>query len=256
MPIPLYVLSCDGAGLVISIQLNEIPLLEIAAYEPLRSTERITHWAVSGVNTLAIELRSLPANPGNPVDPPPPRFNLQITRTMRGGDPAAAQELYSFHWPGPALRPLPMREQSALNLTGLPTWSWASAPAGPIGPADRIEIANRVVQLVERLTARDADGAVALQAVLLDEQGIAANLPSGDMRRRYAEFLRQRMAPESWAVRPIRAADIDLRALGGGRLQRARRAGGGPAIETKSAEGAYTAEPMLAKVNGRWEIVR
>ena len=143
-----------------------------------------------------------------------------------------------------------------VDLDGVPDWSWIHAPAGSIGADDRTEIVAQVSQLADQLAKRDIDGAVASQAVLLDEQGVAADMAPMAMRQQYAEFLRERMAHPDWFVRPFEAKDVELRALAGGRLQMAQRAGGRPLIETRSAVGLYTAEPILTKFNGRWIIVR
>lgn len=257
----MLVLDVAAAGVNCEVDLNDIPIFAHRGFEPAQQTAKIDNWALPGGNELTLRIGRLPARgdmtaSGKPL--PAPKVTVVLRRTAPGADAATDRILASFSWPTGQAVPLSLSTvwKQSIDLGSRPLWRWARASATPVAsPADRSEIMAQLRQIVAALEARDRPRTIEAQRLSISENAESMGLPPAEVLDDYNEFLAERMSA-GWLVEPLAEAALEMRSAGGGRLIHVVAADGRPAISTDSEAGYFGIDPWMAKLDGKWTLVR
>lgn len=254
------ILDIEGRGLACLLSFNGVPLAQHALREPLARSFVVDGWVVDGPNALSLSLAALPPDPKAPP-PPEPRFSLRLRQTTDSATSAAtAERTLDYGWTaaGHPLTPTPGVAFSANPvLKPAAAWAWTRAlPMAAPSAEDRREILGQLAGLHDALQRQSVDEVLRYQQLSLAEQALATGADPGRMLDDYAAFLRERMGAPDWALRPVDWAQARSVPLANGRVHRITDARGAPPIFANAAGSSFAIDPCMAKLDGRWVIVR
>jgi hypothetical protein len=177
---------------------------------------------------------------------------------MPGEDPLEPVPITAFRW-NAAEQPLTAAMQRVFEaplVYSAPTdWSWTAAPGSEPNGSDRVEI-DQVVQRLRRvLLERQAEEAIKLQAVQLEEMAAAVGDDVAAYQAQYRTWLAGFFADETYSVAPYATDNLVLEVMAGGRIVRATQRGG-VAVRARTTDRAMAIDPYLSKIGGVWTIVR
>ena len=253
MATPYLILDLESAGLDADVTLNGVPIVEERSAQPVRRALKINGWIIDGDNLLEVRLKRQAQGT--------PRFGLTLRRANPGPSTSGDETLLEYTW-SVATQPLSTGEFETvltrhLSLTAPKSWSWVRAPALPqLGEEDRRSIISVLRDVERALAARNPEAVVTLQTLSLTEQAEAVGEDPAMILARYSEFLQQRMSQPTWSVVPFATDALVFVPLAGGRLFHIRTTDGRPPVSTTTADSRFQIDPYVAKLDGRWTIVR
>lgn len=269
MAVAKWILDVDGARLCFQVMFNGILLAQDVARERLSRAFRLNGWALQGDNQVQVMLAALPPVSASPPAagsspsavlraPAPPLFRLRLRELVAG---AAERVLAQYEW-DVATMPLPISGSSpafaqTVTLSPLAAWAWTRAEAVPrLSDNDVAEIGQLLTTLRTALLERNATELLRLQGPALAEQAMSVGDDARVIQQGYAQFLSDRMGAADWSVRRLNLDGLSMQPMAGGRLVHVTDSAGLPPVAADCGESTFAIDPWLAKLAGRWVIVR
>lgn len=249
-PAPLLVLDIDAAQVTAHVEFNGVVFEDGPIPERVHRAIRLNGWTTSGPNRLIARV-SAPTPGGSP------RFNLKLREIDAGGQ---ANVLADVAWPT-ADQPVTVGAVSVIDrafaLPGFGDWSWVRAtPIPRLGPAELSDVAGLLLSLRQALADREPGKVIELQAIQIREQSLSVGGDPGAAEGRYRILLEQRMSAAEWRVDPVDRGGLRASTMAGGRLHHITDARGDPPVVAHGDGSILAIDPYVAKLAGRWSIVR
>jgi hypothetical protein len=188
-------------------------------------------------------------------------LDLKIVRADGEGKAAKETKLASFRWePGKTeMHPQAPTKVWCGEFTvdkAFGRWSWQDAPNTKPTAADQKEIVSLVERLHKALADKNADAAVDLMRVKIEEMGRAFGLSLEEMTTAQKENLHAAFSSKSWAVAPLVAEGMQLVPVADGRVYVVTDAPGKPPIKATVDKQPILFPISVTRAGGAWVIVR
>jgi hypothetical protein len=283
----LHILEVRTRGLLVEARLNDIPVFTESAGRSRLFQAKCEPYLVTGENELRVRLRlsgssavDEEAREGGVVNAPHCRVRLvrldpKATIEEAGaGDtaadpvPAAAtaltappHDLVIYAWDSARDLLLPGRIFDAgpwffAAESPAGSWSWEAAPTYQPAGEDPAEIRMLIGELWRAVAFRNADAVVHLTRVKTRELAIALGVNAGELETDQARYLVSLFTSPDWAAVPLEQDALRLEPAARGRLVEVRTVEGEAPIRGGDGARVFILRPMVAKIEGRWRIVR
>jgi hypothetical protein len=272
-----HILEVRTRGLLVEVRLNDIPIFTENVGRGRLFQVKCAPYLVNGENELRAWLRLPGAAPGGdaaPAERPAggPHYRARIVRIDPEAGPAAdspvnaepdppAHHLADYAW-DPANEPLvPGRVfevEPRFFFAEAPGggWSWETAPVFQPAGEDPAEIRVVVEKLWRAVAFRDADAVVHLTREKTRELAVALGVNAGELESDQASYLVSLFTSPNWMVAPLEQDGLILVPAARGRLVEVRTVDGEAPIRGGDGSRAFVLRPMVARIDGRWRIVR
>ncbi len=212
-----------------------------------------------GVSSSAGEGEISEARPGEPSGAP-----AEATTSRSGiasGAPAPARELTGFVWdPGrDPLVPGRVFETGPLFFAAecpAGRWAWEQAPLFRPAGEDPAEIRVLVEKLWKAVWFRDVEAVVHLTREKTRDLARALGVNAGELEADQAQYLTSLFTAPGWDVAPWEPEAILLEPAARRRLVDVRTVDGEAPIRGSDGRRSFIIRPMVAKIEGRWRVVR
>ena len=135
-------------------------------------------------------------------------------------------------------------------------WSWEQAsPYAPSGE-DPAEIRVLIEKLWRAVSFLDVDAVVHLTREKTRELAVALGVNAAELELDQANYLSSLFTSLNWMVAPLEQEAIVLEPAARGRLVDVRTVDGEAPIRGGDGKRFFIIRPMVAKVEGRWRVVR
>lgn len=135
-------------------------------------------------------------------------------------------------------------------------WSWETAPVFQPAGEDPAEIRVLVEKLWRAVAFRDADAVVHLTKEKTRELAVALGVNAGELESDQASYLVSLFTSPNWTIAPLEQDGLVLEPAARGRLVEIRTVDGEAPIRGGDGARAFVLRPMVARIDGRWRIVR
>jgi hypothetical protein len=135
-------------------------------------------------------------------------------------------------------------------------WSWEQAPPYRPTGEDPAEIRVLVEKLWKAVSFLDVDAVVHLTREKTRELAVALGVNAGELELDQAGYLSSLFTSPGWGVAPWEPEGIVLEPAARGRLVDVRTVDGEAPIRGSDGKRAFIIRPMVAKIEGRWRVVR
>lgn len=135
-------------------------------------------------------------------------------------------------------------------------WSWEQAPPYQPTGEDPAEIRVLVERLWRAVSFLDVDAVVHLTREKTRELAVALGVNAGELELDQAGYLSSLFTSPGWGIAPLEQEAIVLEPAARGRLVDVRTVDGEAPIRGGDGKRSFIIRPMVAKVEGRWRVVR
>jgi hypothetical protein len=135
-------------------------------------------------------------------------------------------------------------------------WSWEQASPYRPSSEDPAEIRVLVEKLWRAVSFLDVDVVVHLTREKTRELAVALGVNAGELESDQAGYLSSLFTSPGWMVAPLEQEAIVLEPAAAGRLVDVRTVDGEAPIRGGDGKRFFIIRPMVAKVEGRWRVVR
>jgi hypothetical protein len=135
-------------------------------------------------------------------------------------------------------------------------WSWEQAPPYRPSSEDPAEIRVLVEKLWRAVSFLDVDAVVHLTREKTRELAVALGVNAAELESDQAGYLSSLFASPGWMIAPLEQEAIVLEPAAAGRLVDVRTVDGEAPIRGGDGKRFFIIRPMVAKVKGRWRVVR
>lgn len=252
---PMYIYRIfHGPGSRARALLNGVPLYDRIVTENVSPAQPITHWLVSGDNTLTVELSPEPRPPNIPGSLTYFEFSV---RAVKEGIKIEEVEIFKWIFPNtlkekelPAVLPLVHSEVFHISAD-LPEPAYAKATREEFPKEGTPELRAAVFELYDSFASRDAARFEKAMEVKSGEFDRYYELPANSK----ADAMEQMNAP--WIMEPFNEEDLRFERHLDGRLVKVSRESGRPAVGAVHRDEPYLGwgtDFFLTRLDGRWRI--
>jgi hypothetical protein len=232
-------------GLALEAGLNEAPLVRSDGREPMSRSLAVDLWILPEDNRLTVRV-----SPGEEGEE---RAFLDLAIGSR----AEPEPLCRVRWSStsksfePFSIEIPVVLDSDLARTDL--WSRTAPPLTPEDTTAAQELGLRFHEIVER---RDAIALASLVAYRTEETARAFQLDATRLRESVREQFEETFANPGLTVPELAKDSIRVTPCAGDRVFYLSRADGGELMELSHDRGTERGQVYVARIDGRWTIVR
>lgn len=237
-----YIAEVQKSGFSLALHLNGIDLAEFADQSADDFASRLNVWLRQGRNELTARFQ-----------PDGRTRSGGVSRLVVSALDAARRETELFDSGDTAERPISY-VIDIVEATGSALET--AAPVGSISDADRTAILAIVADLHAALEAKQAERLITLQTIQLDEKAIAVGLSPDASLSGYRTYLSELWAPVTWWVAPFDRQELVATPTALPGVVHVHQRSGAPAVRCGNGELQFSINPYVAKIHGRWCIVR
>ncbi len=135
-------------------------------------------------------------------------------------------------------------------------WAWEQAPPYQPSGEDPAEIRVLVDELWRAVSFLDVDAVVHLTRDKTRELAVALGVNAAELELDQASYLSSLFTAPGWMIAPLEQEAIVLEPAARGRLVDVRTVDGEAPIRGGDGRRFFIIRPMVAKVEGRWRVVR
>lgn len=257
-----YTIRARSFGVGVWAGVNGSPTLVDQKGEGRAVFRDVNEWIMPQENKLSgviVQPPGAPSPNGKPAGGNGAYVNMEVYMADADGEPAGgAPPLAKFSWPlpgAPQVFPFPFSVPFVIPRA-IETRVWKAAEVVKrLEAADRQEILNLVNQLIDALSQGSKAGVVDLTKFRLDDEAIAQGYSSEDVRQAAANMV-QAFSVVKQPPAPLTSQEAQISPVAGGRLFYVTRGSFGPAVLFEDDERRLSVNVYVAKVDGRWTIVR
>lgn len=135
-------------------------------------------------------------------------------------------------------------------------WSWEQAAPYRPSSEDPAEIRVLIEKLWRAVSFLDVDAVVHLTREKTRELAVALGVNAGELESDQAAYLASLFTSMDWGVAPLEQEAIVLEPAARGRMVDVRTVDGEAPIRGSDGKRSFIIRPMVAKIEGRWRVVR
>ena len=264
----MYFLDVTCSGLGISVELNDIALVNELTGESIRETQPVNNWLRSEANTLTVKLTPALPEPNEPLV-----FGEQSASVVLFISELGAQTiqvgkvLSSFSWPLTAtdtevtfVLPYEFSERTD-ELVPMPCnmvlWNKTS-PIAALSSQDKKNIYDCVKHLSSLIMSKHTIEAFQFMGLKYQDQALADNKPISRLQAAAIEMWEHMASMPGLELQEIAPDELRYDLVGHSHLVNVTRLDGAPAVlfEDHEDEMYFGLPLMFGLVEGKWRVVR
>lgn len=272
MAADFYVLECEAQGCDAEFWLNDVPVIRRGPSSGPYMSAPVNQLVRDGVNVLTAIIRPgpKPSEAATGADgvkefhvAEGERVWAKLTAYPYGavvGGPDA-EHLVEIDWPPiprlPTQHPLVLSSRADLGeVRG--AWAFETADVLTLDVPTKKEIAAYLADVRKKLEDGDCEAFLAAQKLRLADGARAFDTRASKKKNEIRRIMADEFGKPEWAFEPLDEATFDLRLVAGGRMVECLGTDWEPLVRQRpDADGNVGHfDMMLAKIDGRWEIVR
>ncbi len=255
---PQYYLDVESVGLISSIGLNDVPILQDRAGSRLRSVRPVNQWIRPGDNTLHVFgswPKGVEFKPGKALL----SASVFIARPDGEGIPEPLITLAKLAWPlEPAPEVYPMRLSIPFKVQLAPPLKlWTEAQkVESIEKSDHSTMVRIASELAAAIAGSRADAAFDLVKYRYDEEDRAYGKPQDHYRKTVVDQYDWIASHPNLKVQPLTTDGSTVRLFGQGTIALLERDPSAEAVILTSDATRFRIGCYFSKIAGAWKIVR
>lgn len=252
----LFVLEVACDAVLASVWVNGFDVFAEAKGEPRSMQMKLNPWLLDGANQLEVDLAPPPGGPASGA----PEFQLRLVQGVLGTEPGPDGVLEAFSW-DPSKEPREEKPRKVLNRRfvvrpAFGRWAWEVAERPTPEPEVIAQAIDTVEEIRRALEARDARRVGDLLSLKHREMARALSLSAFQIQTDLTRALEDMMQGPDWSIAPIEPAETSVAPRSERRLWRVRGRDGVAVVQARSRNRVFALDVVLARLDGRWTVVR